>query len=99
MQAKFAMEGAAMKKYNSQSSLITAGIKSCVLSALLAGAIASCGKSADRPMPPQAPPKPQVAPMSSLQNVQKAIFTYSHSPSIHYQNGLGVEIPPLVIRT
>lgn len=89
-----------MEKYNNHSSLITAGIKSCALTMLFIGALIGCGKSGNRPMPPQAPPKPQaVAPTYSPSDVQKAVFTYSHSPSIHYQNGLGLEIPKLVIRT
>lgn len=76
-----------------------AAVKSIVLTGLLAAALASCNKSTDRPSP-QSPPKPKTSSWISDSDIQKAIFTSrSKSPSIHYQNGLGKEIPRLVIRT
>lgn len=76
-----------------------AGVKSIVLTGLLAAALASCNKSIDRPSP-QSPPKPKAISWISDSDIQNAVFTSrSKSPTIHYQNGLGKEIPRLVIRT
>jgi|GEM_PF-2877955 len=88
-----------MKNDGGRQVWIRAGIKSAAITALLMVALASCNKTVDRPAP-QSPPKPQMSSWISDSDLQKAVFTSrSKSPSIHYQNGLGKEIPRLVIRT
>jgi len=88
-----------MKNRDGGPSWLRSGIKSIVLTGLLAAALASCYKSPERPSP-QSPPKPQAASWISDSDIRNAVFTSrSKSPSIHYQNGLGKEIPRLVIRT
>lgn len=88
-----------MKVRDGAPSRSRAAIKSIVLTGLLAAALASCSKSIDRPSP-QSPPKPKASSWIAESDIQKAVFTSrSRSPAIHYQNGLGKEIPRLVIRT
>ena len=88
---------AMMNIFDARTPWLKTTIKSAALTALLGLSLASCGKSVDRS--PQAPPRPKTSSWISDGDVQKAVFTYSKSPSIHYQDGLGREIPRLVIRT
>jgi len=88
-----------MKNCNERASISLARHGSSLLMVLLALALSGCDKSSDRPVPPQAPPKPQVMAKASSTDVQKAVFSYSSKPSFHLQNGQGVKIGRRVIHT
>lgn len=70
-----------------------------LLALLAVLALSSCGKSPDRPVPPNTPPKPQVMTKASPSDVQRAVFSYSSKPDGQLQNGQGVKIVPHVIHT
>ncbi|OGB27020.1 MAG: hypothetical protein A3I66_22315 [Burkholderiales bacterium RIFCSPLOWO2_02_FULL_57_36] len=95
----FLSEGAAMKNYNQRASIFPSLYGSALPALLLALALSSCGKSPERPVPPQAPPKPQVMAKAFSSDVQKAVFSYSSKPSIYFQNGQGARIKHHVIHT
>jgi hypothetical protein len=67
--------------------------------ALFALILSGCGKSPERPMPPQAPPRPQVMVKQFADDVQRAVFSYSPGKTIDFQNGKGIKIERRVIHT
>lgn len=100
------VEGASMENFNFRCMVS----RSCLPTLFvigLAGMLAGCQRSADNPMDPQAPPKPQAysppsdspAPAISDDGIVRAVFKYSSTPLIHFQNGQGVPIKAHVIRT
>jgi hypothetical protein len=86
----FLFEGALMKKCDHR--FTRSGYKGAVLSILLACAVASCGKSRDRPVPPKAPPKPQAESDISSSDVHNAVFTYTSPAARSAQSGLSATI-------
>jgi hypothetical protein len=99
-----------MKNTIAHVRMSSAGIKSVLLTVCLALAMVACGKSPNRPMPPQAPPKPKAetnAPnagnehpgLYDASNVSSAVFKYSSSTELQYQNAQGKPVKRLVIRT
>ena len=93
-------EGAAMKNHNKRSAICRTGrYRNRLLVMLAVLALSSCGKSADRPIPPQSPPKPQIMTQASSSDVQRAVFSYSSKQDSQFQNGQGIKIVRQVIRT
>ncbi|MES2538236.1 MAG: hypothetical protein V4632_20440 [Pseudomonadota bacterium] len=66
--------------------------KGAVLTGLLACALASCEKAPDKPVPPQAPPRPEATVDISPSDFQNAVFTYSSSKTTSSQSGLSATI-------
>ena len=73
--------------------------RSRLLAMLVVFTLSGCGKSPDRPMPPQGPPKPKVTTNAFSSDVQRAVFSSSSKPAGHFQNGQGVKIVRDVIHT
>lgn len=90
-----------MKNHKNVRPQLRTMIKSGVLGVLLIASIVSCSRTGDRPLPPQSPPKPKASAIYSPSDVERAVYitTKTPTPQLHYQNGLGLEIPKLVIRT
>lgn len=88
-----------MKKHNKRSFLSASRYGGLLPVMLVALALSGCGKSPDRPMPPQAPPKPQVMTKTFADDVQRAVFSYSPKKTIDFQNGKGAKIERRVIHT
>jgi hypothetical protein len=89
-----------MKNHNERSAI--SGVSryaNWLLAALAVLVLSSCGKSPDRPMPPQGPPKPQVMTKALSSDVQRAVFSYSSKPHGEFQNGRGGKIVRHVIHT
>lgn len=89
-----------MNNYNRQSA---PGRPSHHRNALLAAcavlALSSCGKSPDRPLPPQGPPKPQVMIKQFSTDVQRAVYSYSSKSTGEARDREGVKIVRHVIHT
>jgi hypothetical protein len=90
-----------MKKYDDRFSISSSRYRNPLMIVLLACILSSCNKSPNRPVPPQAPPKPkaQVMPAILASDMQKALFIYSSRPLFHYENGQGPIMQRHVIRT
>jgi hypothetical protein len=87
-----------------------AGIKSVLLTICLALAMAACDNSPDGPMPPQNPPTPKASSTApnagneypglyDASNVAGAVFKYTSSSNLQYQNAQGKPVKRRVIHT
>lgn len=88
-----------MKNDNERSSLCVFRVARLLPAALFALILSGCGKSPERPTPPQAPPRPQVMGNPIADDVQKAVFSYSPGKAIDFLNGKGIRIERRVIHT
>jgi hypothetical protein len=104
------MEGAMMKNIENLIPNAYAACKSLFIAVCAVLAIGACQDGPDRPIPPQAPPKPQAAAQATgtenvhpslydASNVQGAVFKYTSSSTLQYQNAQGKTVKRFVIRT
>jgi hypothetical protein len=89
-----------MKNYNRLSDPgRTSRHRKALLAVCAVLALSSCGKSPERPVPPQGPPKPQVMLKQFSTDVQRAVYSYSSKPNEQAGDGQSVIIVRHVIHT